>query len=61
MASPLKQVQGDKSATHGIRRVPVVDSSGKLVGIVALDDVLVLIGQEMQNIAAALKVELGVK
>lgn len=69
MVTPVVTVSEDKGifdatalmATHGIRRVPVVDSSGKLVGIVALDDVLVLIGQEMQNIAATLKVELGVK
>jgi CBS domain-containing protein len=69
MVTPVVTVSEDKGifdvtglmATHGIRRVPVVDSSAKLVGIVALDDVLVLIGQEMQNIAAALKVELGVK
>lgn len=46
---------------RGIRRVPVVASSGKLVGVIALDDVLVLLGKEMQNIAAALRTELGVK
>ena len=48
-------------SAHGIRRVPVVDSIGKLVGVIALDDVLVLLGKEMQNIAAALRTELGMK
>jgi CBS domain-containing protein len=48
-------------SARGIRRVPVVDSSGKLVGVIALDDVLVLLGKEMQNIAEALRTELGMK
>jgi len=48
-------------SARGIRRVPVVDSIGKLVGVIALDDVLILLGKEMQNIAAALRTELGMK
>jgi CBS domain-containing protein len=48
-------------ANHAIRRLPVVDAGGKLVGVISLDDVLILMGQEMQNIAAALKGEIEVK
>ncbi len=69
MATTVVTISEDKGifdvtklmSTHGIRRVPVVDSGGKLVGVIALDDVLVLLGKEMQNIAAALRNELGMK
>lgn len=69
MASPVVTISEDKDvvdvtrliSTHGIRRLPVVDASGKLVGVIALDDVLIFLGQEMHNIATALKGELGRK
>ena len=38
----------------GVRRLPVVSNGGKLVGIIALDDLLMLLGSEMGNIATAL-------
>jgi len=38
----------------GVRRLPVVKAGGKLVGIIALDDLLMLLGSEMGNIATAL-------
>ena len=38
----------------GVRRLPVVKDGGKLVGIIALDDLLMLLGSEMGNIATAL-------
>ena len=37
-----------------VRRLPVVKAGGKLVGIIALDDLLMLLGSEMGNIATAL-------
>jgi len=46
-------------AEHGVRRLPVVDAAGQLTGIVALDDVLMLLGAEMGQVAAALSRELG--
>ena len=69
MRVPVVTISEDKDiidatklmANHAIRRLPVVDTSGKLVGIISLDDVLILMGQEMQNIAAALKGEIEVK
>jgi CBS domain-containing protein len=66
MVTPVVTISEDKGifdvtklmSTHGIRRFPVVDANGKLVGVIALDDVIVLLGEEMKNIAGALKVEL---
>ncbi len=36
----------------GVRRLPVVDADGALVGIVAADDILELLAEEMQGLAA---------
>lgn len=38
----------------GVRRVPVTTARGTLVGIVALDDVLQALAQEMQAVASAI-------
>jgi len=37
--------------SEGIRRLPVVNDRGSLSGIVTLDDVLVLLGDELDNVA----------
>jgi CBS domain-containing protein len=44
---------------RGIRRLPVVSKAGKLVGILALDDLLMLLGSELGHIASTLASELG--
>lgn len=37
--------------SHGVRRIPVVNGEGNLEGIVAIDDLVVLIAEEMGEIA----------
>ncbi len=36
--------------THHVRRVPIVDDGGKVVGMVTLDDLLMLLGQELADL-----------
>ncbi len=55
-------IRGDKGlldavklfAAKGVRRLPVVDNRGYAIGIIALDDVLILLGTEMSHVAATL-------
>lgn len=39
----------------GVRRMPVVDAKGLLVGLVALDDVIELVAQELQLVVQAME------
>jgi CBS domain-containing protein len=41
-------------ARTGVRRLPVVTKTGVLVGIVAVDDLIMLLGNEMGHVAGAL-------
>lgn len=41
-------------ASSGVRRLPVVGKTGKVTGIIALDDVLMLLGNEMAHVSSAL-------
>jgi CBS domain-containing protein len=40
---------------HGVRRLPVIDASGGLVGLVAADDLFELLGEEMATLAAVVE------
>jgi len=40
-------------AKTGVRRLPVVTNSGVLVGVITMDDVLMLLGNEMGHMAGA--------
>jgi CBS domain-containing protein len=42
---------------HGVRRVPVVNQQGGLEGIVTVDDILELLAEQMNGLAALVKVE----
>ncbi len=41
-------------AKTGVRRLPVVTKSGVLVGVIAVDDLIMLLGNEMGHMAGAL-------
>ncbi len=40
-------------ARTGVRRLPVVTKSGLLVGVIALDDLIMLLGNELGHLAGA--------
>ena len=44
---------------RGVRRLPVVSKTGKVVGIISLDDLLMLLGGELGHVASTLANELG--
>jgi CBS domain-containing protein len=39
---------------HGIRRLPIVNDASQLVGMLTVDDVLSLLGDELKNLSRAL-------
>jgi CBS domain-containing protein len=43
-----------KMRHHGVRRLPIVSNDGSLLGLVALDDLLVLLGGEVSSIVETL-------
>ena len=43
--------------TKGVRRMPVVDKSGGLIGILALDDLLELLAEELPALAKLVRHE----
>lgn len=45
--------------SQGVRRLPVVDSKGVLVGLVASDDLIELLSEEMQGLARMLTREVN--
>jgi CBS domain-containing protein len=45
-------------ARTGVRRLPVVTKSGMLVGVIAVDDLIMLLGNEMGHLAGALSASL---
>jgi len=48
----------EKMNESKVRRFPVVNGKGTVIGMISLDDILICLGKEMQNIADALKFEL---
>lgn len=46
-----------RMATTGFRRVPALDAEGRLVGLVALDDLAVLLARELDKLARVIGAE----
>jgi CBS domain-containing protein len=45
---------------EGVRRLPVVDDDGLLVGLVTLDDLLRVLSRELSNLAEGIRSEMEV-
>jgi CBS domain-containing protein len=69
MASQIRTIPDDAgifTATkymrdYEVRRLPVVDGQGRLVGIVSLDDLMRFLGRELYNLGEGIKHEMEVK
>jgi CBS domain-containing protein len=48
----------DYAKTRGVRRIPLVDDSGRLVAIVTLDDVIAELSSELTHLGDAVRVEM---
>ena len=44
---------------HGVRRFPIVAGDGKLVGMITMDDLIELMGEELSGLGRAIASELG--
>jgi CBS domain-containing protein len=45
--------------THGVRRLPILDDTGRLAGLVSLDDLLGVLGREVADLAATVDAEIA--
>jgi len=69
MSTPAKIVRFDAGVfdttrtlmESGVRRLPVVDDDGWLVGMVTLDDLLRVLSRELSHLAEGIKSEMEVK
>ena len=68
MTCPVDTIRDDEGVYNAtqkmmelaVRRLPVVDDIGRLVGIVSLDDLLSLLSRELRNIAEGVRAEVTV-
>lgn len=44
-------------AEEKVRRIPVVNDDGRLVGIATLDDVVAVVGEELENVADVIEAQ----
>lgn len=47
----------ERMRTNGVRRMPVVDATGLLIGIISVDDMLEIISEEMSDLIALISRE----
>ena len=67
MSRPLATIgchEGILAATrrmcdNAVRRLPIVDDNGKLVGLISEDDLLMLLGREIGNLVGCVRQEIG--
>jgi CBS domain-containing protein len=43
----------------GVRRLPIVDQEGRLIGVISLDDLVAELGRELADIQRAIRGEIG--
>jgi CBS domain-containing protein len=68
MTTPITTITQDKDLydatwymqSYHVRRLPIVDEDGRLVGIVTTDDLLKLLGHELSNLAEGIQPSLVV-
>jgi CBS domain-containing protein len=66
MSTPVQTIYQDEGVfdttqammSAGVRRLPVVDEDGRLVGIVTLDDLLRVLSRELSNLTDGIKPEM---
>jgi CBS domain-containing protein len=62
LASVARQMeQHNVGRETGVRRLPVVDQADRLTGMVTLDDLLEVLGQELYNLAKGIQGEVKVR
>jgi len=67
MTCPVDTIRDDEGVYNAtqkmmelaVRRLPVVDEFGRLVGIVSLDDLLGLLSRELRNLAEGVRAEVS--
>jgi len=42
---------------HGVRRIPIVDDEGSLVGIASLDDLVATIGEQLEEVSDTIEAQ----
>jgi CBS domain-containing protein len=60
----IREDEGIYNATQkmmelAVRRLPVVDDIGRLVGLISLDDLLSLLSRELRNVAEGVRAEVA--
>ncbi|MCI0456717.1 MAG: CBS domain-containing protein [Gemmataceae bacterium] len=69
MSTPVQTVSSDDGVfdtsqvmkESGVRRLPVVDEDGRLVGLVALDDLLLVLSRELSNLTESIQTEMEMR